>query len=391
MNGREPVPDSADVVIVGGGIMGTSACYFLSERTDLDILLLEKNSIASGATGNSSAILRHHYGDREVYSQSAWWSHRFYLSFEDRLGEPLSHGEAPLVKFAEEGTDRADHVDDGYEVLQALDIPVSRYDAGDFDRLYPMFELDGVDFGVSDDVAGYSDGTDAANGFARAARRNGATIETGVRVTDVRESDEGTVQGVETDRGAVSCETVILTAGCWSVQLAKKLGVDLPITPTLERVFLLDPPSSFTAEHLDRLPSGKPPGLDDWYMRQDFGARVLVATHHSYDEQVDDPDGIPTTPPQSDLLELVDVLEDVAPGLADSDVVGQYCGVYTNTPDHDFIIDRIGPDGCFIACGFSGHGFKHGPSVGRVLSDLVVDGATEFLDVDTFSIDRFDD
>ncbi|RQG94184.1 NAD(P)/FAD-dependent oxidoreductase [Natrarchaeobius chitinivorans] len=387
---QEQLPDSTDIVIIGGGIMGTSASFFLTQRTDKDVLLLEKDAIASGATGNSSAILRHHYDDSEVYAESAWWSHEFYREFEQRVAEPLSMASAPLVKFAREDTARAEAVSAGYDVLSNLDIPVTWHDRSSIESRFPMYDTDDVAFGVSDDTAGYSDGTDAASGFARSARRNGATVLTDVGVTDIRVED-GAVVGVETNNGAVACEDVLIVAGGWSPAIASTVGVDVPLTRTRERVFLLDPPEEFKEHHLDDLATGKPPGMDDWYVRQDFGEGVLVATHHSMDHPVDDPDKPLDDPDEEDLLQLIDSLEATIPGLADAGIVGKYSGIYSNTPDHDFIIDQTGPSGCYIACGFSGHGFKHAPSVGRIVTDLITEGSTDFLDIKPFSIDRFEE
>ncbi len=77
------------------------------------------------------------------------------------------------------------------------------------------------------------------------------------------------------------------------------------------------------------------------------------------------------------------------PELRDAGIRGQYCGVYSSTPDHDFILDQIGPDGCYFACGFSGHGFKQAPAVGKIMSDLVTTGSTPLVDATFFSYDRF--
>lgn len=382
-----PLPDRADAIVVGGGIMGTSAAYFLTTRTDLDVLLIEKDKIASGSTGDSSAILRHHYGPKEIYAKTAWWSHQFYREFHERTGEKIAHADSPLVRFGVEGTPEGKYADAGADVLASLDIPMTKYDSETFDDQYPMLDLEEIDFAVSDDAAGYSDGTDAAGGFARAAQDAGATVVTGITVDDFLIEDDAIV-GVETNDGAVSADTVVVAAGPWTPRLMAEVGVDIPITRTREQILILDPPESFAEKYPDLIPTSGAPG-GDWYMRSDFGDGVLIATHHT-DEAVD-PDRYSGSPDQETILDLLGELEEFAPELADSDIKGQYCGVYSTTPDHDFVIDQVGPDGCFVACGFSGHGFKHGPAVGRILTDLVTAGDTEFVDVDYFSLERFED
>lgn len=388
MAARPELPDRTDVVVVGGGIMGTASAYFLAADSDRDVALVERENVAAGSTGDSSAILRHHYGDDAVYTDMAAWSHRFYRAFEAETGQPLAHADSPLVRFGEAGTEAGEYAAAGYDVLADRDLPVTWVDGDELEDAYPMYDgLDDFDFAVSDDAAAYSDGTDAASGFARAAAADGATVVTGVAVESIAVEDGGVV-GVETADGRVDCEDVVVAAGPWTPELAADVGVDVPITPTREQVVILDPPAAYVEEYPDLTPTTGMPG-GEWYLRPDAGENVLVATHYHTEET--DPDAYDDTPDESTLLELTDLVTDALPGLADATVRGQYCGVYSTTPDHDFVIDDPGPAGCYFACGFSGHGFKHGPAVGRVVRDLVVDGDTDLVDVDYFSLDRFED
>lgn len=381
------LPEQSDVVVVGGGIVGTSAAYFLATESDASVTLVEKDAIASGSTGDSSAILRHHYGPQDRYSRMAWWSHQFYRRFEEETGQVVAHEDNPLVRFGVEDEPSGEYAAAGYEVLSSLDVPVSRYDREEAERRYPMVGFEEYDFAVSDDAAAYSDGTDAANGFARAAAGEGATVVTGVEVEDVLTVD-GTVTAVETDEGRVDCDAVVLAAGPWTPEVAATVGVEVPMTVTREQVVVLDPPEEYVEKYPDLTPTTALPG-GEWYIRPDFGGGILVATHHTGEEV--DPDTYDERPDEETLLELVDELADVIPELQDAQVKGQYCGVYSTTPDHDFVVDEVGPENCYLACGFSGHGFKHGPAVGKILGDLVADGETDLVDAEFFSLDRFDD
>jgi len=380
------VPGAADVVIVGGGIMGTSTAYFLATETDLEVVLVEKDNIASGSTGDSSAIIRHHYGPDRVYSEMAAWSHEFYRSFEDRTGEDIAYASAPVVRFAQENTSNSEYAMAGCEVLSSLGIPVTKYSASEVAERFPMLKLTETDLAVSDDTSAYSDGTDVAGGFARAAQDRGATVVTSTAVTDVS-VDDGTITGVETEDGSVDADSVVITAGPWTPRVTETVDVDVPIVTSREQIVLLKPPAEFQDRHLDELPASSPPNTD-WYMRPDFGDGILVATHQTGEEV--NPDAYKDVPDQEMLLYLIDEIEDFAPALADSKVRGQYCGVYSTTPDTDFVIDQVGPAGCYLGCGFSGHGFKHGPAVGKILSDLVTRGETDLVDIDPFSLARFE-
>lgn len=380
------LPDRADVVVVGGGIAGLSSCFFLADRTDRDVLVLEKDRVASGSTGDSSAIIRHHYGPKHIYTESARWSHDFYREFEERTGEPLAYESNPLVRLGVEGEQSGEYADSGYETLSSLDIPVDRLDCDALRAEFPMLSLPEADFGVVDETAAYSDATDAATGFARAGRNRGATVATGTAVTDIHTSD-GEVAAVRTERGDVETDAVVVAAGPWTDRLMATVGVDVPIERSREQILLLAPSEEFKERYPAGLPTTSPPDAD-WYVRTDFGDSILIATHHSATGA--DPDRYGDTPDEAVKLQLIDELVEFCPELEDAGLRSGYCGIYSNTPDYDFIIDEVGAAGCYVACGFSGHGFKHGPSVGRIVSDLVVDGGTDLIDAEYFSLSRFE-
>lgn len=382
------LPDRTDVLVVGGGVMGTSVAFFLARETDRDVTLVEKDALAAGSTGDSSAILRHHYGDDAIYTEMAWWSHEFYREFTEETGAPIAREESPLVRFAEADTPGGEYARAGYEVLSERDIPASEHRGDDLAEQYPMYDaLEEYDFAISDDAAAYSDGTDAAMGFARGAREHGATVVTGIAAASI-ETEDDRVTGVRTDEGPIDCDDVVVAAGPWTPRLAATVGVDVPITPVREQVLLLEPPESYAEGYPSLTPTTSVPG-GEWYVRPDFGDGVLVATHRHAEET--DPDAYDDTPDRETVLQLVERIAESIPELADAGIKGRYCGVYSTTPDHDFVIDQAGPEGCYLACGFSGHGFKHAPAVGRIVTDLLVEGDTDLVDREYFSLERFDD
>lgn len=385
MSVEPELPTETDILVIGGGVIGTSIVYFLATETDQDVTLVEKDTIGAGSTGDSSAIIRHHYGEKEIYTRMAQWSHEFYRRFEEELGVPIAYEESPRVVFAEEESGDADYAKSGYDILSNLDIPVEQYGDDEFDEQYPMLNLDEFDIGVSDVTAAYSDGTDVASGFARAAADEGATVITGTAVKDF-DIDKGTISAIQTSDGTVECEDVVLAAGPWTLQLTEEFGVDIPLTTSRERVIILEPNDGFLEKYPESVPTAGLPG--GYYIRSEFGNGVLMATHHS-GENVD-PDQYQNQLGQETLLELHDVVAEYVPDLDDAGVQGQYSGVYSNTPDHDFILDECGPDGCYIACGFSGHGFKQAPAVGRMMTDLITKGESDIADLGYFSLSRFE-
>lgn len=381
------LPSRVDVIVIGGGIVGTSAAYFLATETDREVLLLERDAIASGSTGDSSSIIRHHYGDRETYTRLADWSHEFFRNFEERTGEPIAYTENPLVRLGRDGEPSGEYAQAGYDMLSDLDIPVTRYDREQLQGRYPLLSIDDVDFAVSDDTAAYSDASDVAGGFARAAQNEGATVITGIEAEDFLVEDDRLV-GVETDAGRVEADAVLVAAGPWSGRIAEWVGVDLPLRLTREQILLLDPPEEVSPEDLDALPTTGQPDAD-WYMRPDFGEGVLIATHHAGDPA--DPDTYKRDPDEETILQFIRELEEFAPALADAKLRGGYCGIYSDTPDRGFIIDQLGPEGCYFACGFSGHGFKTAPAVGRMVVDLLAGRDSDLADLGEFSLARFEE
>jgi glycine/D-amino acid oxidase-like deaminating enzyme len=210
---------------------------------------------------------------------------------------------------------------------------------------------------------------------------------TDCEVTDVTVTD-GAVSAIETTQGRLTCDNLVVAAGPWTPKLADSLGVTIPITPTREQVIILELPESFQETYRKDPPTSSLPATD-WYLRPDGNARLLIATHALTDAV--DPDDYDRSPDQDTILELADALRNYIPALSDAEISGQYCGVYSTTPDRDFILDTAGPEGCYFACGFSGHGFKHGPGIGRIMTDFVTDGHTELVDTTPFSFDRFEE
>jgi glycine/D-amino acid oxidase-like deaminating enzyme len=149
------------------------------------VTLVDGDNVASGATGDSSAILRHQYYGNELYAEMARLGREFYEAFEEHTGQPLATADSPLVGFLREGTDSAERFERGYNVVRDLGLPASRYEREDLADRYPLFDFpDEGDFAISDDAAGYS------------------------------------------DAGRVDCDHVVLAAGRWSGQLAETVGVD---------------------------------------------------------------------------------------------------------------------------------------------------------------------
>jgi sarcosine oxidase subunit beta len=218
----------------------------------------------------------------------------------------------------------------------------------------------------------------AAMGFANAARRLGVRIEEQTKVTAIH-LEGGRVRGVETTRGPIAAPVVIDVAGPWGGEVARLAGFDLPVRPYRRQVFVTQ---AFAA-----IPKPVPMILDiepAFYFRGE-GPGVLMGM-----SDPDEPSSFNLNWDYSFMEKLIDKAIDRAPILEEAEINRGWGGLYAITPDDNPIIGPLpGAEGLYCAIGFSGHGFQQAPTVGRILSELIVDGQTDF-DLSPFAHDRFD-
>lgn len=381
------VPGQTDVVVVGGGIMGMSTAYHLQRDTDLDVLVLEVDAIGSGSTGRSSGVIRFNYGEARIYSEMALRSYRFWTSAEEELGTDVGFRQNGILCFGSHDADFGELA--GYKILRDLGVDVEKLDADECDTVAPHVSTDGYDYGIYCSEGGFADAYAANMAFYQNAVEMGASVRTGVEVTGFLTADGGDrVTGVETTDGPVRAESVVLAGGPWSKDLAATIDVDLPIVPTREQLIILSPDESFFEEYSYPFPTitSKEPG--HVYFRPDPVDNVLVGGHHRGTET--DPDHYDEGADMEYIDWAIDRLRHRSPPLTEADLIRGYSGLYSNTPDKDFIVDEPVEN---LVClgGFSGHGFKHSPVIGEIATDLVTSGETDIVDLDVFSLSRFEE
>jgi sarcosine oxidase subunit beta len=225
---------------------------------------------------------------------------------------------------------------------------------------------------------GYADPYMAAMGFANAARGLGVRIEEQTRVTALS-IESGRLRGVETTRGPISTPVVVNVAGPWGGEVARMAGLDLPVLPYRRQVFV--------TQAFEPLPKPVPMILDiepAFYFRGE-GPGVLMGM-----SDPEEPSSYNLTVDYRFLEKLIDHAVHRAPLLEEAEIGRGWAGLYAITPDDNPIIGALpGAEGLLCAIGFSGHGFQQAPTVGRILSELILDGQTEF-DLSPFAHDRFD-
>ncbi len=372
---------TADVVVIGGGIMGASAAFRLAER-GLKVTLVEKTFIAGGSTGKSSAIVRQHYSN-EVTARMALHSLRVFQNFDEIVGGECGFVNTGFVVLA--SADQREGLAANVALQRSVGIDTRLLSPEELREIAPG--LAGADAVVAayEPEGGYADPAATTSSFAEAARRRGATIRQDTEVIGVN-LHGGRVTGVVTQHGEIAAGAVVNAAGPWGARVARMAGVDLPIQPCRVQVAFFAPP-----------PDGKPaprvfadfPNVT--YFRPETGGLTLIgsvdpaeANHHAdpdqYNERVD-----------------FDFVADMGARLAQrfplmerGESRGGYAAIYDITPDWHPVIDEVPPgSGFFVAAGHSGHGFKLGPAVGVMVAGLVTGQASAGLDPSLFRFARY--
>jgi sarcosine oxidase subunit beta len=367
--------DTAAVAIVGGGINGASAAYHLARRGCTDVVLLEKDLLAQGSTGLSAGGIRQQFSHPANIrlSQEAV---RVFERFEEEFGVDVEFRQVGYLFLAQSEAAWQQFLVD-VKVQRQLNVPVEVLSPDEIKARWPYLNVTDLRGGTFCPEDGYADPYMAAMGFANTARRLGVRIEEQTRVTGIR-VDGGKVRGVETTRGPIAAPVVIDVAGPWSAEVAAMAGFDLPVKPVRRQVFV--------SARFDPIPKPVPMILEidtAFYFRGE-GPGILMG--------MSDPNEPPSYNLNWDYSFMEKVIEQAvhrAPVLEECEINRGWGGLYDITPDDNPIIGRL-PEaqGFFCAIGFSGHGFQQAPTVGRILSELILDGHTDF-DLTPFAYDRF--
>lgn len=363
--------ETAEVIVVGGGLEGVSTAWSLTQRGVRDVLVFERSTVGSGATGKSSGIVRCHYGIRSLAAM-AWHGTQLYEQAADVLGDDIGfHQNGYLVGV---GPENVPALAANLAMQRALGIDVEDVDHRQVADMWPAARLeDFAAFGY-EPRGGYGDAYRTAQAFAQAARRGGATIKQRHTVAELLVRHDR-VFGVRlADGREVHAPSVVVAAGPWSVPLLEPHGVRLPITVHRETIVLISP----------GLDLGPVPVLSDLvslqYVRSE-GRELLFGNSDLATLEPADPDRYRNSATDAFLERAVHKLAHRLPGLPNAAVSSTYAGCYDVTPDFNPIISTLHVAGIVIAAGFSGHGFKIAPAVGRLAADLVCDAVSSDSDI----------
>jgi glycine/D-amino acid oxidase-like deaminating enzyme len=374
--------ETADIVVIGGGVMGTSIAFQLARREVGKVLVLEKSFLGAGSTGKSGAIIRQYYS-HPLTSAMAQFGLRFFERFPDVVGGPPVFTHAGMVLVVAE-PDR-ENLERNLAMQRELGIRTGIVTRDELRAIDPPAALAHDEVAAFEAEAGYCEALQVIASLADASRRLGAEIREWSPVTGIA-IEGGRVARVMTPDGSIATRTIVLAAGPWAARVAASAGVSLPIDSCRTQVALYRRPCEFGPAR---------PVYGDFrnqiYFKPTHGDMLHVGNVDPRESRaVVDPDDFNEVADREFTIEMRGKLVARYPAMRRSVGRGGFGALYAVTPDWHPIIDRLpGVEGAFVAAGFSGHGFKMSPAVGSLIAELVLDGAARTFDIHPLRAARF--
>lgn len=371
------LPSSAQVVVIGGGVMGASTAYHLALRGMRDVVLLESQSFfGQGATGKCAGGIRYQFSTA-INVRLSQLSLPMLSRFEAETGQSIDL-RYPGYMLLATTEDNVATFRRNIELQHSLGVPTEWLETDEVRRRVPQIKSDDVLAATYHGGDGLADPNGVVAGYISAGRRLGVRAFNDAPVTGI-EVEGGRVVAVNTPLGRVACETVVNAAGPWAGVVGEMAGVTIPIIPVRRQIVTTT-----------RLPDLAPdfPFVIDFARSLYFhpeGEGLLTGMSNpnqapGFDESVDD---------EWELTHLEAAVERL-PLLANAGLQARWAGLYEVTPDAHPIIGRVpGVEGFIVVAGYSGHGFMHGPIAGLLVAEIILDGRAHTLDISELAYERF--
>jgi sarcosine oxidase, subunit beta len=374
------VPKSADVVIIGGGIVGSSIAYRLTAAGCRDVVILEREtSQGKGSTGKSMGGVRAQFST-PVNIRMSLYSIPFFRDFEQSMGHPSGYRAQGYLFVATEAR-HLDYLRANYDVQIAEGLKTaSLVSRDDIVRMVPQLRSGDIIGGSFCSTDGFVDPYSVMTGFTLRAVDQGAALIRDAEVTGLTLDAKG-VASVETTQGSIATRIVVNAAGAWSAAIAKMAGVDLPVEP-LRRMLV-------PTEPFDKVAHSVPMVVDmssGFHFRPE-GLGLLLAWNDPEEKP-----GFKTNFDRGFIEKILSRAVDRVPVFEELEVNPSraWAGLYEMTPDHHPVLGAApGVGGLFFANGFSGHGVMHSPATGKILADLILKGSTDLIDARLLDFARF--
>jgi len=369
---------TAEVVVIGGGIMGASTAYHLARRGCTDVVVLEAGEMFGlGSTGLNAGGIRYQFATK-VNVELSKLSIGMMETFADDMGQEVGLRRCGYLFMLDREADLA-QFRANVALQNSLGVPSRVVSASEIAELAPEVDIAGIIGGTWCPLDGLVDPNGLLQGYVSNARRLGATLSTSTPAVGIDVSG-GRVQRVVTKMGAIDTSTVVIAGGPWSGQIGAMAGIDLPIQPIRRQIAVTGP-----------IPGLRPnfPFVIDFSRSLYFhreGNGILTGMSNR-----DEPAGFDTRVDQEWRLHHVENAIERLPLLADAEIVAEWAGLYEVTPDDQPILGRIPQVSGLLACaGFSGHGLMHGPAAGLLMAEEILDGKAHTIDIDALRWSRFE-
>ncbi len=372
---------TADVVIIGGGIVGSSIAWHLTEAGCRNVLVIERESTqGKGSTGKSMGGVRAQFST-PINIEMSLYSIPFYAGFDERLGHPAGYRPQGYLFLATKQS-HLDYLRTNFEKQTALGLKTVRIiGAEEIKSMLPGLRSDDILGGSFCSSDGFVDPYSAMNGFMASAIEKGATLWKRTEITAIVKDAKG-IEAVESTRGRVSTRKVVNAAGAWAAQVAAMADMELPVQP-LRRMLV-------PSEPFDEFPHTSPMVVDmstGFHFRPE-GRGFLLAWN--------DPEETPGFKSDFEPAFIEKILVHAADRVPVFENLAinpkrAWAGLYEMSPDHHAILGEVAAvPGFYLANGFSGHGVMHAPTTGKILSDLILEGRTNVVsNIELLSFDRF--
>ena len=371
-----PVPGTASVVVIGGGVVGCSIAYHLARRGQRDVVVVEREAVGSGTTSKAAGGIRSQF-PTETEIRFSLEAIRVFERFEEEFGVDIGYRRIGYLFLISDPEDLA-----GYRERMALQrrlgVDVREIAPAEAKAIVPALRVDDLIAAVWGPTDGMAGPAEVTSGFARRARELGVRIVEGVSVTGI-DVAHGGAQGVTTSAGSISTPLVINAAGPSAARVGRLAGVQVPVHPRRRHIFYTEPFPEI---------SGPVPLTTDrasgFYFRKEMEQLLLSPGDV---EDIGEDFDVPVDRARID--ETVEKALYRIPVVEKARIAGGWAGLRPLTPDDHAIIGWApGVDGFFLAVGFGGHGFQHSPATGRYVAEWILDGAPS-LDLSLFDPGRF--
>jgi len=367
---------NAEIIIIGGGVVGCSIAYHLAKNGCHDVIIIERNTIGSGSTDKCTGGIRQQFSS-DINIKLSIESLNFFEHFQEETGYPADFRQNGYLILAT-SEDELEAFGNNVTLQQSLGVDVCILSPQQAGEIVPRMNIEDVLGATYCPTDGYADPYSVVNGFASAAKKCGVKIyeDTEVIGIDIKESR---INGVLTSTGKFESPVVVNAAGPYAAQVAKMIGLDIPVRPSRRHIFV--------AGSRDEVSRNAPLVIDFhnglWFRRE--GPSLIFGMRNP-----DEPEGFDTS---VDWNFFTNSLAQAAchrlPFLSDIGILRAQAGLHSDTPDYNAILGEVpGIEGLYLACGFSGHGFMHSPATGRLIAELILKGKTD-LDLSSLSLDRF--